>query len=259
MSKDEDTRNNYPVPLNEQVLAAVQAVMTPEYVSQRIEQHIAKLLDEAIKHALDKWSPTGKEIEKAVQESLRVADLNLPSYGQVVGQILEAQIQARVAEVVASKLSKDMEDLLSLAPKEIKLSALIAELLEKEDDSCPCDPAEVSLKVERTAYSSCWVYIHPGSKPKSDYDYDVRFLVSLPKRAGEYEHDEPLVGVISQGHVRGTDIKKDTRFGWGTDHSRQRREFGRWFGFEQKILAMYAVATQITLDEHDCVLSNYED
>lgn len=254
-----ESKYDHPIPLNEQVLEAVQAVMTPEYVADRIQQHVTKLLDDAIQKALSSWSPTGKEIDRAVQESLRVVDLDLPSYGHVVSQILEAQIQLRVSEVVSAKLSQDTENLLKLAPKQVKLSELIADLLAKEDDSCSCDPAEVSLEIEHTEYSSCWVYIHPGSKPKSQYDYDVRLLVSLPKRAEGYKGDEPLVGVISQGHVRGTDLKKDVRFGYGAEHYGQKREFGRWFGFEQKILAMYAVGTQITLDEHDCILSNYED
>lgn len=258
--KSEMSNENSQSPLAETVLAAVQATLTPEYVSEKVASHMQKLLDGAIQDALQQWSPTGKEIRRAVQDSLQVAELNLPSYGHIVTQILEAQIQATVAEAVASKLQKDMEGLLKLAPKQIKLSELIADLLGEDDDSCHCDIKEIWLDIDANdEYSSLWLYIDPDGKPKTPYDAKIRLLISTGKRCQEYGPDEIMSGTISSGHVSGSDLKKDVRFGYGTDYPNQRRPFGRWFGFEQKILALYALGTVITLDKDNCILSHRED
>lgn len=38
-------------------------------------------------------------------------------------------------------------------------------------------------------------------------------------------------------------------FGYGTDYAKQGTEIRSWFGFEQKVLAMYACGTIIEIDE----------
>ena len=239
--------------LNDLVSSAVLKTVTPEYIDAKVQEHVDKLVDDAIRESLTSWSDTGKLIKKTIGEALAIKNLNIPSYGHTVCQILEAQIQARVADVLGAKLAEDMTDLLSLAPKRVKLSNLIEDLLKEDDYNDGFDV--VHMEIEYGEYDSCWLCISK-SEPRSTHAADIHLLISLSKKRDDYQQDETHEGTISCGSVKGSDLKKDFRFGYG---SSSQREVGRWFGLEQKILAMYAVGTVIELDEHACVLSKYED
>ena len=75
-------------------------------------------------------------------------------------------------------------------------------------------------------------------------------MISLPKKGDDYKRGEVIEGPIFSGSVKGVDLKTDVRFGFGVKPS---RDFGRWFGFEQKILSMYACGTVIEIDEDSVV------
>ncbi len=233
------------------VQSSLNAAVTPERIAEKVNAHVEKAVDEAIADALRSWSDTGKAIAGALKNSLRVDELNLPAYGHVVTEILSRQIQARVSEVVAGKLAEDMERLLSLAPKRAKLSELVAELL--GDDG---ERYEVYCRIEWSEYSSAWVYLSQ-EKPSNKYEYDVRLLIGLPKKGDDYACGEVAEGKICSGTVKGSDLGKDVRFGWGTEHKKQGTKFDCWFGFEQKILAMYACGTVIEIDEDAVVTERY--
>lgn len=243
------------------VQAALNRAVTPDAVQAKVDKAVSDMVDSTISDALGRWSDTGKAIKAAVTDSLRVGDgLNLPSYGNTVCQILEAQIQARVSEVVAAKLQEDMEKLLTLAPKAVKLSDLIEQLLEGEDDPCSCEPTSISMHLEYTEYRGARLYIHSESPaPSHHYEYDIRLYFTLLQPTKNHTSDEVPAGTIHTGNVKGTDLKKDIQFGYGSVSKAERRHFGRWFAFEQKILSMYAVGTVITLDEDCCVLSRWDD
>lgn len=232
---------------------AVLKTVTPEYINDKVQEHVDKLVEDGLREALSSYSPMGKSIKDAIGEALQVGDrLNIPSYGHVVGQMLERQLQARVSDVVAGKLAADMEKLLKLAPKRVKLSDLVAELLEGDDGL-----GEVHCEVEWGEWSSAYLVISK-EKPTRHSDADIRVLITLPKKHHEYESSEVPEGPICSGHVNGSDLQKDVRFGYGADHPRSRTRFGQWFGFEQKFLAMYACGTVIELDE-DCVVTSRYD
>lgn len=106
------------------ISAAVASKMTPEFVEKQVNSRLEKLVVEAVDSALCRFSNTGKMIEKAVHEALRVDRLDLPSYGSVVAGMLKSQIESQVSVLVAGKLAEDMAELLSIAPSEIKLSEI---------------------------------------------------------------------------------------------------------------------------------------
>jgi len=247
--------------VNKNLADMLRASISEERVRAVAEKHIDTLVDRTISDALNVWSAVGKQLKASVEESLQVGDrLNLPSYGHVVAEMLSAQIKARVAEVVGGKLQEDMNALLKLAPKTAKLSELIAEVLDENDD--PCERGSIYLDIEwKDDSSTVWVSIHPNEEPRSKYDADIRLLMRLEHAYGKEPRLENANagleptrrGTIRAGSVSGSDLQKDARFGWG---SKKRRDLGAWFGFEQKILSMYACGTVIELDEHSCVLTN---
>ena len=210
------------------VSEAVAALMTPEYVEKQVQARVERLVVDAIDSALRSYSDTGKLIEKAVQEALKINALDLPSYGSTVTKILKAQIESRVHELVAGRLSKDMEELLSLAPKEVKLSKIAEEMLEQHDDDAWGDL--ITVIVETSDYGSIWVYLdeHDHHEDRDKYKARVRFMLSKD-------------GTIFCASFDGTDMK-DTR------------SVGRGYGLEQKIRAYHACGTKIILDEDAVVI-----
>lgn len=206
---------------------AVAARMTPDYIEKEVQSRVDKLIDEAVNSALRSYSDTGKLIEQAVTDALKVDKLDLPSYGHVVTRILKAQIETRVADLVAGRLSDDMEELLNLAPKTIKLSKIAEDMLERND----CDEwgDAITVIVERTEYGSAWVYLD------EDYVYPEREKYRAAVRL--------LIGkdrMVSSATIN----EKDTK---STQH------IGRAYGLEQRIRAFVACGTVIELDEDNVV------
>lgn len=239
---------------------AIHAALNPEKIGILAEKHVERLVEEAVQESFHSWTGTGKAITELVKASLQVKDLDLPSYGHVVSEIVRRAVEGRVAEVVSAKLAKDLDDLLNLAPKRIKLSELVAELLgpesEEQSHSVSCDVDWSNDK---------WARIKLTAKNVSGYhDVDVELHVMLPKKRAEYSNlrvvgDPPAenpAGPISFGHVSGVDLKRDHAFGYGT--TRRIFALGRLFEFEQRILALYACETVIEIDEDDVVTDRGE-
>ena len=216
--------------LGDAISRAVAAKLDSEFVEKVVHERVSKLVTEAVDQALRNYSDTGKLIEKAVADALRVDRLDLPSYGHVVSAILKEQIDARVAELVAGRLAQDMQELLNLAPKEVKLSEIAKSMCDKHEGES-YGPV-ITVLVERTDYGAAWVYLdedthHEGHDAKRRCDHQL--LVSSD-------------GLISSATIHNRNIKDTT-------------QFGRAYGLAQKLRAYVACGTKIILDEDNVVTS----
>lgn len=215
------------------ISAAVAARLTPEYVEKHIDSKINKLMEEAINDALRSYSKTGQLIREKIEESLRVTKLDLPTYGDTVAGMLKTQIETHVSELVAGKLKEDMKELLSLAPKNVKLSDITAEMLTDHEHGGECGDV-ITCIIERNEYGGTWLYLDERN-PYTDsekYRADIRVLISKD-------------GTISYATINGKDTK-DARY------------IGKSYGLEQKIRAYAACSTVIEIDE-DCVYTSVGD
>lgn len=205
---------------------AVAEKLDSAFVEKEVETRIAKLVTEAVDQALRAYSDTGKKVREAVEEALRVDRLDLPSYGATVCAILKSQIEANVATLVSGQLAEDMEELLKLAPKEIRLSELAEEMI--KDSHCDYGPA-ITVIVEPTEYSSTWLYLDETEHHEKTRDCRHRLLI------GE------------DGKISG---------GW---FSHRKMDDGRYigasYGLEQRLRAFVACGTRIILDEDNVVTS----
>jgi hypothetical protein len=203
------------------ISAAGAAKMTPEFIEQEIDTRVGKLIVESVDKALRTWSDTGKLIEKAIEDALRVDRLDLPSYGATVTAMLKLQLEATVAPLVAGKLAEDMAELLKLAPKEIKLSEIAAEMLKGREGEYG---ELITVFVERTEYGSAWIYLDETVRPRSEkHRFDYQLLLGQDGR-------------IASATLKERDIKSTTRI-------------GRSYGIDQRIRAWYACGSIIELDE----------
>lgn len=209
---------------------AVAEKMTPDFIEKQVNTRVEKLVIESIDQALRTYSDTGKQIQKAVEESLRVNRLDLPSYGDTVLKILHAQIEAQVSELVAGRLSQDMEDMLSLAPKEIKLSEIANQMRKRYEEEGGYGEV-ITVIVGDTSYSSTWVYLDE-TEHLSDRDKHKAQISMLVREDG----------TLAAVNIHGHDIKKTKSLGFG-------------YGLEQLVRSYYAVGTKIELDENNVVVS----
>lgn len=215
------------------ISAAVAAKMTPEFIEKQVDSRVEKLVIESVDSALRSYSDTGRLIEKAVQESLRVNRLDLPSYGSVVTAMLKSQIEAHVSDLVGGRLAQDMDELLSIAPKEIKLSEIADGMRRRYVDSHDHAYGPViSVVVEES--TSVAGYFHIGL----DEDKAER------RRCSDCAHQIAIDkdGKIYSATLDGRSIKDTTRL-------------GRSYGIDQLIRGWFACGTTIILDEDAVVTS----
>jgi len=204
---------------------AVAAKMTPEFVEKEVNTRVEKLVIETIDRALRTYSDVGKMIEAAVQDALKVDRIDLPSYGHVVTQMLKAQIEARVSEVVAGRLAQDMDELLSLAPKEVKLSKIAEYMLETHDSDAWGEI--ITVIVEHNDHGSTWVYLDEDNvyAERDKYRCKHRLLIRED-------------GTLAGAYVGDNTITPESK-----------SYIGRVYGVEQRLRAYVACGTKIELDE----------
>lgn len=203
---------------------AVAAKLDAEFIEKEVETRVGRLVVEAVDRALRSYSDTGRMIEEKVEEALRVNDLDLPSYGAVVAQMLKTQIEAKVSEVVAGKLSQDMDELLKLAPKEIRLSEIAAEMLKGHRDDGAWGEL-ITVIVEHSDHIGAWVYLDEEEVLKESDKHRCRYRL----------------GIDPAGKIFSASI-------WGLE-MKERNYIGRSYGFEQKLRSYVACGTKIILDE----------
>lgn len=217
--------------LNQLVVEAVAITCTPEYLQDKVKKHVDEIVKDALREALSSYGETGKLIKAAVVKALQVNDLDLPDYGFMVTQMVQAKVKEHVAEMVQGTLAADMVSLLSLAPKTIRLSEIVASMFADdnavEEVFCELEPAS-------TDSSSRWLYLSPEHLTSaSKHRADVRLLISKD-------------GIIRAGWLSEKDLKTS-------------KSFGNFYGLEQKIRAYYACGTVIDLDEENVITEKTYD
>lgn len=211
---------------------AVAEIMTPDFVKSQIATRVQKLVVEAVDDALRSYSDIGKQIKEAVAASLKVNDLNLPSYGLLVTGMIEQQVKTHAGALIDARLTEDIRELLSIAPAEIKLSAIAKDMIEGRHDDGYGEV--ITVIVERNEYGSTWLYLDEEKHLASRDKYQCRFSLLLNED-----------GTISCATLEKRDLKNI-------------QHLGRHWGLGDKIRAYYAAGTKIILDE-DAVATSVGD
>ena len=211
--------------------AAVAAKMTPDFIEKEVNTRIDKLIVESVDKALRTWSDTGKLIEKAIEDALRVDRIDLPSYGVTVAAMVKGIVDARTSELIAGRLAEDVEELLKLAPKTVKLSEIAADMLKDKEGYGPV----ITVIVHHSEYGSTWVYLDEEEVIERHNKYRCRHRLHIDEKTGK------IIGA----YVGERELKRDTYI-------------GRAYGLEQRIRAYVACGTIIEIDE-DCVVTSVGD
>lgn len=221
---------------------SVTAIATPEKIREKVDKNIDNLVQEILRDELRTYGDIGKQVKEAIKESLKVGDLNLPNFSTTVTAMLRNQIEKTVQPFIAKTLADDMGELLGLAPKTIKLSEIVREMLE---ESYAYQEGQFGDLVTCIVHgdlsdSSVWVYLDEDNHYESQDKYRCQTSILVRKD-----------GTIACGTVRGQDLSGKGRSDNKTIH------FGKTWGLSQKLLAYYACGTVIEMDIDN--VSTYRD
>lgn len=224
-----------PADLVDFIVAEVHRQTSEAALRDHVEKKIGAAVSSAVDGAFRSYGDVGKQIEKAVTNSLAIGDrLDVPAYGNMVMAVLRAKMDEVLGELVNERLAKEMSEILSLAPKEVKLSevvkAMVAaiELSERYGTSVTC-LVEESESVQ--GYFN--IYLDPeDGKDKRRYECAVQ------------------LGVDRDGRIYSLSIdRKDAK---------TTVVMGAYDAFKKMVFAAYCSGSKFIVDE-DFVSTNIGD
>lgn len=168
--------------LADYIAAEVVRLASEDALRVRIGEHIAKTVDEAIRNAFH-YGDANKQITKAVQEALAIEGrINLPSFGNTVMALLRQKLDETVNTHVAKCLDEEMSEILSLAPKEVKLSGVVKAMIADLDQHDRYG-TYVTCIVEKSDVVAGYYSIYLDEEPDvAKYSCDTRIQVDSEGR-----------------------------------------------------------------------------
>ena len=254
------------VNLTSMVIDAVTKALDPTALDTRVQEQIEKTLTETINKVLEKSLSCyfGKQLEKQVQDSLKIETLKIPSYNHAILKFCEETLSRATMDVVKKQVADRMKELLEPTPETIKLSELVEMYRKEQEDSldagCHCEGQYGNIVVEYDSDDNSTSGLHdlfknlqlwesresykPGSystKTKSDPDLYIGLSIQ-GKTAAE---GLPIAHIY---HLR-------FKHGDVTD----KMFVGPFYNFERAIFQMKAGSTKIIIDQTEDFETSYSD
>lgn len=168
------TRNNME-DLKAAVATAFANVVASGAIEQAIEKQLTDTISSAIRDHLREYSDFGKAIKLKVQQAAcaNLEELNLPSYNDLILQVIRRQMDGAMQSDAAKQLEENMAQLLVSPPAEVTLEQLLDDFINqhKEDKA----GEEFTLLFKRQ-YGSTWIYLDEDGG-KSEYQCAYRIAV----------------------------------------------------------------------------------
>lgn len=225
--------------LSEIIKTSVTETMTADALRAKVDKSVEELVNETIRDQLRSYGDIGKLIKEKVTESLQVPDLNLPSYSQMIMQMLRTQVEQAVQPILQERIAEDMQEILGLAPKTIKLSKIVEEMLTSSDAYQDGEHGDlVTCIVGDNSYGSTWVYLDD----QGHYDESEKYRCSASMLVSSD-------GTIHCASYNGRDLGGKSKQGG--------MSVGRTYGLGDKLQAYYACKTIIEIDADN--ISTYRD
>lgn len=219
--------------------ANLQDYILAEVTRKTSEEHIRKLIDkkidEAVQSAVDEEFRYGgnlkKQLTSAVSGALSIGDkIDVPAYGVMVMALLREKLDANISEMLNVKLASEMQDLLQIAPKELKFSSVIEKLTEHAKEfGGGSGWGKIAVFIEESDSSVLAGHYHVGIDPDGDtrkrYECDTQFYVDA-------------AGKISSLTVNKRDVGKVIGM-------------APYWGYQKMIFSAYACGSKLIMDELD--------
>ena len=188
-------------------------------IEQAIEKQLADTISQVIRDRLRAHSDFGKAIEAKVQqaESVNLDRMNLPSYNDLILQIIRRQVDGVMQSEAAQQLEENMAKLLEPAPPQIEFEKLLEEFINQHKEGH--EGEGFSLHIENK-WGSTYICLDKESG-KSEYQCDYR------------------IGVGSDGKVY--------HLAFGGKEVQKTIFMGPFYGFERTLFQLYAAKCVLTI------------
>ena len=200
-----------------------------------IAKHVDKLIESAASDVFCSYGDVGKAIKaqltKAVMPQIESMD-DLPVYHDFVSNRLKLAAQNFYDKRLAAVLDKELEEVFSELPEQIKLSWLIEKLVQDASDGSGGE--SITLIMEDK--SEEWSFVKPGETILVYLDKDE----GTSKRDCEYDLHLSLDKVTGKYQILGAKV----------NHKKpgEALSMGRLYNLEKVLFNVYAMKGQIDLD-----------
>ena len=214
--------------LKEAVAAAFDKVVASGAIEEAINKSIASAVNSAINEQLRDYSDFGKALKAKVATlvEINLDEIDIPSYRQLVGDIVKKRVGAVMSAEFTEKLDKDIAELLAPAPAEITLENLLEEFKASKKDAhnaYELSGNRFTLIIERNERLDGYMDVYLDEEPqKEKYSCDIHFRI---KDAGE------VWGL----KLNGDDLKNKIFV-------------GPMFNFEKRLFQMYTAKTRLIIE-----------
>ncbi|MBB2698915.1 UNVERIFIED_ORG: hypothetical protein GGI66_003592 [Rhizobium esperanzae] len=162
------------------VVAEVHRQTSQDSIRAMVDKKIASVISDTVDSAF-RFGEIRKQIETAIKEALHLREpLDVPAYGTMVMALLRQKLDEHLGQLVNEKLAAEMEDILSIAPKELKLTEVLEALFNDVDEHdrygshITCVIEDSSSRLTSGYY---WISIDPEER-QDKYSCELRFGVT---------------------------------------------------------------------------------
>jgi len=138
--------------MSELISGVVEEYLASDEGKLKVETAVKKTVNDVISDSLGRYSDFGKKVTESVGKALAIHDdIDLPSYNHALLKIIERQVEFAQTDAIERQVASRMKELLTPAPKSIKLSELLEQyrefLKDRHQSGCVCD-GEARFKIE---------------------------------------------------------------------------------------------------------------
>jgi hypothetical protein len=216
------------------ILAEVQRQTSEEALRKIVETKIGECVKSAVDSAMRSYGNVGKQIEKAVENSLSIGDrVDVPAYGVMVMNVLRAKMDEVLGEHINKHLANEMADILKIAPKELKLSDVVEAMI-KEIDVGERYGTHITLIAEASENVDGYWHVYLDEEENTrKYDCEVQIAID--------------------GNGKIYSLKCGGRDAKGTII------MGPLHGYQKMIFSAYACGSKFIVDEPDYISTGIGD
>lgn len=193
---------------------AVSKLVESGAIERRIEESLAKCVEEAVSSELRSYSEFGKMVQESVKRSLgiNVAHVDLPEYNDLIIKIVKKQVDKVLGETLERQVSDNISQILRKPPAEITVQELADAFKESMIRDCHCEGGEISVDIEGSNVDGYW-HLYMDEKPNKK-GFACRFHIGIDRE-----------GMVYSMSVGGADYEK-------------RLFIGPAYGFERLLFAL---------------------
>lgn len=233
--------------LKNAVAQAFDNVVASGAIEAAIEKQLAETIASAIREQFSSYGDFSKAIKAKINTLVDVdlAEIDLPSYRDLVGKIIQQRVGAVMTTQFTEQLDKDMCEMLSPAPATITLEKLLEQFVKSKleyGESLRGQAFTLFIDRDTSSVTSLGSYVDVYLDPSDGTSkYSCAFHIRI-KGDGE-------VWNLSMG---GADVKNKIFL-------------GPMFGFEKSLFQMYTAKTKLIIPsdaqvrDYDTVFPDYNE